>query len=237
MTTKTVRRLPQFLGFMFLLMGIPCLLGSLYFAADSYRLVKEGDRAEGRVVELAQRRGSKSGWVYAPVFRFETAGGKAHVIQSSSASNPPSYEVGDRVMVLYPPGKPNDAIIQGFFELWGAALIIGSVGGVIGGIGIYLILSFIRKQQLQRWLKEHGRRIPTDIQSVEENRSIKVNGRSPFRIVSTWKDPATQTFHYFRSEDFWENPTPALEGRKTIDVLIDVSDPKKHWMDTSFLPS
>ncbi len=62
-----------------------------------------------------------------------------------------------------------------------------------------------------------------------------MNGQSPFRIVTQWQDPATATIHLFRSDNLWFDPTDHIPG-ESINVYIRPDNPKRYWVDTSFLP-
>ncbi|MFL6647263.1 MAG: hypothetical protein ACJ8KO_04815, partial [Sulfurifustaceae bacterium] len=55
-------------------------------------------------------------------------------------------------------------------------------------------------------LRRHGTPVQTDFQNVEQNMRVKVNGRSPWRIVSQWKNPNTGELHLFESENLWFRP-------------------------------
>jgi hypothetical protein len=63
--------------------------------------------------------------VYAPVFTFRDANGMEHTIHSDAASNPPKYQVGDNVRILYSPHNPEAAKTDGFFSLWGVPFVTG----------------------------------------------------------------------------------------------------------------
>ncbi|MFE0100699.1 DUF3592 domain-containing protein [Streptomyces sp. NPDC059009] len=65
--------------------------------------------------------------------RFGPARG-TRTFRSPTGSNPPSYERGDRVEVLYRADSPEDARINGFASLWLLPLIFGGIGLVIAGI-------------------------------------------------------------------------------------------------------
>jgi hypothetical protein len=70
---------------------------------------------------------------------------------------------------------------------------------------------------------------------VELNRSIRVNGACPDRIVCQWLNPVTNTVYVFRSYNLWFDPAEYI-SRKTLDVLVDPSNYKRYLVDTSFLP-
>ncbi|MER6734283.1 DUF3592 domain-containing protein [Streptomyces puniciscabiei] len=132
-------------GALFLVIG-------LILAGVSVAFLVHADRARGTVVSLEWRtdhdhtgpsrrtRTSDQPMAY-PVVEFRSADGRARTFQSSTGSNPPSYEVGERVEVLYHAASPGDARINGFASLWLLPLVFGGIGLVAGGIGTGLALA------------------------------------------------------------------------------------------------
>lgn len=116
----------------------------LILAGVSISFLADAERAKGTVVALKWRsdssdtshkkRGNDAPAAY-PVVEFTSADGTPRTFQSSMGSNPPSYDRGERVEVLYRADAPEDARINGFASLWLVPLIFGGVGLVIAGIG------------------------------------------------------------------------------------------------------
>lgn len=121
-------------------------------------------------------------------------------------------------------------------ELWLAPLVLGIVGTLSFLVGLGFMMDVLRKRRLDTWLSQHGHRIQADIQGIEVNRAIKIQQRSPFQIICTWKDPRTERVHTFKSENFWKEPTELIQGRKTLDVLIKAEDPTEYLVDTHPFP-
>jgi hypothetical protein len=127
--------------FMFLLFGL------LFFAIGSgltYRqraLEKQGIKAPGVVVALQENYDS-DGSTYTPVVQFKTASGQNIEFSSSYSSSPPDYDVGEAVIVVYPSGQPENAIIKGDGQLLHVIFML--VGGLIVSIGSYLMHSTLR---------------------------------------------------------------------------------------------
>ncbi|MFF3492086.1 DUF3592 domain-containing protein [Streptomyces sp. NPDC002795] len=129
--------------------GIFLVVG-LILTWSSVSLLREADRTTGRVVALQWRdadtgssrtsRGRDEPSAY-PVVEFATTDGTAHTFRSSTGSNPPSYEEGERVEVLYRADAPEDARINGFLSLWLLPLIFGGIGliaaAVATGIAVF----------------------------------------------------------------------------------------------------
>ena len=81
----------------------------------------------------------------------------------------------------------------------------------------------------------YGNAIETDLQGVERNTTLEVNGKHPWRISSQWLDPVANKLRVFYSENLWFDPT-SFVTRKQVTVLLDPKDPKRYYMDVSFLP-
>ncbi|MEV7090779.1 DUF3592 domain-containing protein [Streptomyces sp. NPDC093085] len=128
-------------GSVFLVAGAVLAWVSASFLADA-------ERAGGTVVALEwghtdyrdygsssrRSRGSSSDVAY-PRVQFTAADGTWRNFRSDSGSNPPSYEVGEEVEVVYRADSPDDARIDGFLSLWLLPLIFGGMGLLFAGIG------------------------------------------------------------------------------------------------------
>lgn len=100
-----------------------CLWG-VYAGYISWKLEQQGERTTGNVVRLEESNSSEGGCcVYSPVIEF-VAGGQTYSFESGNASDPPAYDVGEEVPVLYDPSNPETAQINSFFERWVFPIII-----------------------------------------------------------------------------------------------------------------
>jgi hypothetical protein len=94
-----------------------CLWG-VYAAYTGWQLQTGGERTTGTVIEMEESSSAESGCcVYSPVVQFEV-NGQSYTFDSGNASDPPQYEVGEQVEVLYNPTDPNTAQIDSLFERW-----------------------------------------------------------------------------------------------------------------------
>jgi hypothetical protein len=138
------RRARRWIAFGAIAFGAVFLVIGLILAGISVSFLADAERARGTVVELewrsdnngASRKSRENNRPVAyPVVEFTAADGMPRTFRSSTGSNPPSYEQGERVEVLYRADSPEDARINGFASLWLLPLIFGGIGLVIGGIG------------------------------------------------------------------------------------------------------
>lgn len=124
--------------------GALFLVVGLILAGVSVSFLATAERAPGTVVALEWRndhdgvsrkkREDDRPAAY-PVVEFTSADGTQRTFQDSTGSNPPAYEEGERVEVLYRADSPEDARIKGFTSLWLLPLIFGGIGLLIAGIG------------------------------------------------------------------------------------------------------
>lgn len=100
-----------------------CLWG-VYAGYVSWTLEQGGEKTTGNVVRLQESNSSEGGCcVYSPVIEFR-ANGQTYSFESGNASDPPTYDVGEEVSVLYDPANPGTAQINSFFERWVFPIII-----------------------------------------------------------------------------------------------------------------
>lgn len=220
--------------YVFAFIGASMLAGAFASYSSTTSFLERSETAQGTVVELIRSRSSDSNSYY-PVIEFTAASGRRVEFQSNSGSNPPSYNRGEQVSVFYEPSNPEAAKIDGFFSLWGAALIVGGIGSVFGVIGVGMLAYGAMRNRSNARLQKKGVEIHASFQGVEQNTGLTVNGRSPFRLVCQWQHPQTRELHIFRSENLWFDPTD-LVTQERIPVRVDESNLKKYWVDTSFLP-
>ncbi len=220
--------------YVFSIVGLAMLIGAYFIYSNTQSFLTTAVTSNGTVTELIRSRSSDS-VTYAPVVKFKTQDGQSIEFTSSSGSNPPSYSTGETVEVLYQIGAPNKARINGFFDLWGGAIILAGLGAVFFIIGFSILIFTHLKNKRIDHLKRNGSPIWVTFQSVELNSSYKVNGKSPYQIHAQWQNPSTSETHIFSSDNIWFDPSEYIKD-KELTVLIERDNPKNYYMDTSFLP-
>jgi hypothetical protein len=241
--------------YLFGLVGAGLLIGAFLVVQNTRSFLEDAVSAQGVVLDLVGRSGSTSSgtsYTYAPRVRFVTAAGRTVTFVSSTSSNPPDYQVGETVEVLYPADAPERARLDGWFSLWGAAAILGGMGSVFSGISVGLTVAASRGRRKGRTaphreqagppegrprvdLVSRGVRVEADVQRVEPTHHYLSNGSAIYRIVAQWLDPDRHEVRIFTSEDIPFDPTAFLPGR-TVTVHIAPDDPSQNYVDLSFLP-
>ena len=218
----------------FTLLGLGMILGTIILFHSTAAFLAAAETAPGVVTDLEYRRDSDGGTYY-PLVRFRGPEGRELVFRGQVGSSPPAYARGEAVTVLYDPAAPETARIDGFFQLWFGPLILGGLGLVFGGIGLGYWGWRLVLARRDTWLERHGARITARVVDVGLDRSLAMNGQSPWRIRAQWQDPLGTGVFVFNSRAIWFDPAPFL-AEEEIGVLIDRRDPRRYKLDLSFLP-
>jgi hypothetical protein len=128
------------------------LMGVAYhYGHGSWSLRREGFSVGGVVVGLKESASTgTSGTTYAPVVRYEVEG-QTHTFTSSNSSNPPAYEIGERVVLLYDPADPTRARIDSWWELWLMPLALGAGAIIVAvAVNVLLVVSFLRDRAARK---------------------------------------------------------------------------------------
>jgi hypothetical protein len=121
----------------FVLIGVGCLIAGGVFCFRTWQFVGSARTASGNVVRLDPSSDSHGETMYHTVFTFTDDSGSPHTVRTSYAEHPQPYNVGDRIVVLYPPYSPDDARIRSFSSLWLASVVLGGIGVVFPIAGLF----------------------------------------------------------------------------------------------------
>lgn len=223
----------------FLAIGVVMLTVAAVICYNTKKFDASAVKTTGTVVDLVERVSSSSSnnrrsTTFSPVITYNDSKGGKHRYIPSFSSNPPGYTIGESVGIYYDPTNPDEAKIEGWGEYIGA-MIAGGLGLVFSLIGlVYHIVGKVNRSRHAQ-LKQSGQLISADFLSVEVNRSVHVNNRHPFFIRCEGKDPFTGKKNAYKSGFIWSDPTPFMALHKKIDVYQDPKNPKRYYVDISFL--
>lgn len=133
--------------FMLMIAGSGFFLAGLSSAAPNFNLQSNGVRTEGEVVGL-EKRGQGEKASFSPIFVFTNSAGKTFECTGAASSNPPQYEVGDIIPVIYLPSEPHKALPDTYYEKWSLLAAFGSVGSALILIGM-ILLFFVNRTLLR----------------------------------------------------------------------------------------
>jgi hypothetical protein len=221
--------------YLFVLVGAGMLIGAMAWHSSTRHFLARASRTQGTVVAMLSHHSSNSSVTYSPVVRFNN-GSQDIRFNSPSSSNPPGYNIGETVPVLYVESNPYDAKIDSFFSLWGGSLILGLTGGIFLLVGGGLIYVPLQQARADDRLRHEGIPVHAQFQSVQFMSNIEINGRSPYRVLAQWQDPKTSQVHVFASHNLWFDPADYIK-QKEIRVFLERGNPKNYYVDLSFLPA
>jgi hypothetical protein len=219
----------------FLGVGLLMLFGALMFWKKTRGFLARAHQASGTVVELLEVRDNEGSSMWKPVVAFTDDNGHKTRFTDSVSSRPAAYDVGEAVTVLYLPGEPGEAHIKGFSSLWLGTTVLGGLGLAFTAIGGSIVFASRAGEKKKHYLMAYGTAIETEVQGVDRNTGVEINGQNPWRISSQWLDPKSNTVRIFHSENLWFDPSNFMK-RKKVTVLLDPNNPKRYHMDISFLP-
>jgi hypothetical protein len=127
------------------------LLGAaVYVGKSSWELKQQGASATGSVVSLREvPETDNSGVTYAPVINYDV-NGRTYTYESSNSSDPPAYDVGEKVQLLYRPNDPEDVRVNSWFDLWFLPAMLGGGGVVVAIVSIVMMVGGIRRRRQMR---------------------------------------------------------------------------------------
>jgi hypothetical protein len=220
------------LGIVFSAIGLASLAVAGALAWDLH--VDRAERAHVAATIVANDRRCNKGCSYRPVAEYEVAG-QRYRVSGVVGNATPVFQVGETVTVLVPAEDPADARIDHWTES-GFGILFGlGFFAIFGGIGLPLLVQWLRQRAGERWARESGIRVDAEFVGVERDARIRVNGRSPYRIVAQWRSPRDDKTYRFQSDPLWTDPTRALAGRRHLPVRLDPDRPRRYWMDIGFL--
>lgn len=205
-------------------------------AISETRFEARSARAEADVVRLVEKADAddRSKVYYHPELAFLTPNGEQVSFVASVGSDPPSHRVGERVPILYDPADPRRPSIDSFGQRWLLPMVFGFFG-VLGGLAGFAPIAWRgwRARRI-RSLFAKGKPIVTAFHAVEQDMSVTVNGRHPYRVLTEWRHPVSKELVHFRSQPIWDDPTAQARARM-ITVLIDPDNFRRYVVDLSFL--
>jgi hypothetical protein len=120
---------------------------AIYTGRNSWELKEQGRSAQGTVVSMREVDATdNSGVTYAPVISYNVDG-RSYTYESSNSSDPPAFEVGEKVAILYRPNAPDDVKIDAWSDLWMLPVMLGAGGLVVAIVSLVMMVSSIRQRR------------------------------------------------------------------------------------------
>ena len=118
------------------LAGVALLILAVVFGYGKYTLSRDGVRSNGQVVGYFDSYSGttetnpqpRRGHIFSPVIEFPGPGGEPLRITASTGSADPQPKLGTAVGVLYPDGRPAEAILDESQAIWGLTAAAAAFG-------------------------------------------------------------------------------------------------------------
>ena len=114
------------------------VLGLILYCNER-RFVHSAQHATGKIIAMESRDES-----FYPRFTFSLSDGTGVEIASNVGTNPPDFEVGQQVPVVYEARNPRTAKIATTFQIYGFSIVVEIVGMVFIAFGF--LARFLRQK-------------------------------------------------------------------------------------------
>ena len=102
------------------------IAGIVYFREQKFLSVAE--QVSGTVVDLDLSSDSDGSSAFCPVIEFNTKAGEPVRYYGNVCSNPPSYQIGEQVDVVYDPQDITHVQMTGFWSQYTGVVVLSCIG-------------------------------------------------------------------------------------------------------------
>jgi hypothetical protein len=130
-----------FLGWLFVILGLLGLLALPVIAWRTHQFVVEAVHARAPIVDFKtypSERGHSP--TYRPIVAIADPSGASARVEVGSPAFPNPRHVGDRVAVLYPEGRPAEAVADTTEDVWGAVVAAAVVAPFLLFLGVGIVV-------------------------------------------------------------------------------------------------
>ena len=206
----------------------------IYYGLESLRFKNSGIHVIGTVIHIEYVRYTRSRSSVTvdqvPTINYKNLDDEIITFIPSSRSSLDNFTIDDQVDVLYLPDEKGKQIL--YRDLWFYFITFILTGVLLPLFGLFAFLKMLRNA----YLKARGQKVTAIVNDVRQLNNFLTLGKSSFKIYAHWQKPYTLTSHEFISDTIGFNPSFYLPENKSITVYIDRSNPKRYYMDLSFLP-
>jgi hypothetical protein len=120
------------------------ILIAITLYCNEWRFVRSAQHTIGTITMMESKFDSDRDEHFFPHFTFSKSDGTVVEVESSAGSNPPAFEVGEQVPILYQVNDPHNARIATTFQTHAFSILFGIVGVVFVIFGF--IARFLRER-------------------------------------------------------------------------------------------
>jgi len=104
-------------------------------------------------------------------------------------------------------------------------VVFAAIGAFFAAMGGGFLLYARHRRLLQEELERFGVRVPATVTELRVDRTVRINGRSPLRLLVQAQHPFTGATKTLRGPRVWET---TLNPGDQVEVLFDPQDEKKY---------
>lgn len=210
----------------FLIVGIALLVAGIVVLHSELRFQKNAVKIQAVITDIQTYRGREE-TRHAVFVEYEYDGEIYKDIRLNEYNNRMSR--GKKVTILVDPEDPQRISTEFGTILAGGMIIL--MGVIFSCVAIIPFILGIKKSSQQKQLIAGGRSIFAKVESITQNKSYKVNGRSPYIVYCTYEDEYKGVVYRFKSANIWENPEYCIQPGSDIRVYVNGEDFSKYYVD------
>jgi hypothetical protein len=136
------------MGLFFMLISFILIGWGIYSYKDKTENFATYKKTEGTVIRLREvPETENTGITYAPVIKYKDASGKEYTYESKHSSDPPDFNVGEKVQLIYDPADPEEVYVDSFREKWVLTIVLFLCGLIVFPISIWMIFTGFRRNK------------------------------------------------------------------------------------------
>lgn len=131
-------RIAQTAGIVLMLASVITFGIGIYFYASTKSFLRTAVRTQGTVLEVLRERTRDGTTTYRPTFFFIDQHRQEHRIPSRLCSNPPRFETGQTVSLVYDPDDPMTVTDDSIISVWFGFVFCGITSASFLSMGLLL---------------------------------------------------------------------------------------------------
>lgn len=146
-----------FMGLFFLTVGGGLLVWGIFNYNDRLEELNTFEKTFGTVVDFREvPETDNSGITYAPIITFKDAEGREIRYESNHSSDPPAYDIGEKVGLFYNKKDPQDAFLDSFWGKWWGTITLAACVIVLTPLGLWMIFMGFRRNKKTAYSHDPG---------------------------------------------------------------------------------
>ena len=125
------------IGIVFGFVGLLLAAIGIFIWIRTQAFLSTAQETKGTVIRMVSSSSSEGGISYAPVFKFTTIQGQVIEVEEKISSNPPQFQTGQVIDILYDPQDPNRARVKKWFNLYLSHCFSEAWGLSLDVLGLY----------------------------------------------------------------------------------------------------